>query len=316
MAVSMIRDPNSGELKTDIAKLAGKIVSGESTGQEGAKRASSLISKVLPPDVKQDVAAYTFNTARQEATDAAGNFDPIKFSTFLQSRKQNLQPFVDENLDSLLNKFSYLSQSLTRSSTGMGLDETGTQMLRMATGQAVGGPIGAAVMATPVSRILESISRTAFDTGAGRSVMLSAKTLDDFRPLVTGSVLSNELPEQATQPIDMVTPPEFSITETDIAPNPSPMSQFGKDIQPPTTQEDQFVIPPELSNDLTTSSRVDVNANVNERQGIFNQELGALLQRSNAAQASGDQMSTQRITADIQALLREAQRNNLQLSVP
>jgi hypothetical protein len=171
-------------------------------------------------------------------------------------------------------------------------------------------------MATPVSRILESISRTAFDTGAGRSVMLSAKTLDDFRPLVTGSVLSNELPEQATQPTDMVTPPEFSITETDIAPNPSPMSQFGKDIQPPTTQEDQFVIPPELSNDLTTSSRVDVNANVNERQGIFNQELGALLQRSNAAQASGDQMSTQRITADIEALLREAQRNNLQLSVP
>jgi len=316
LAITMIKDPNSGELKTDIAKLAGKIISSESTGQEGAKRASSLISKVLPADVKQDVAAYTFNTARQEATDAAGNFDPIKFSTFLQSRKQNLQPFVDENLDSLLNKFSYLSQSLTRSSTGMGLDETGTQMLRMATGQAVGGPIGAAVMATPVSRILESISRTAFDTGAGRSVMLSAKTLDDFRPLVTGSVLSNELPEQATQPTDMVTPPEFSITETDIAPNPSPMSQFGKDIQPPRTQEDQFVIPPELSSDVTTSPRLDVNANLDERQGIFNQELGTLLQRSNAAQASGDQMSTQRITADIQALLREAQRNNLQLSVP
>jgi hypothetical protein len=314
----MIKDPNSGELKTDIAKLAGKIISSESTGQEGAKRASSLISKVLPADVKQDVAAYTFNTARQEATDAAGNFDPIKFSTFLQSRKQNLQPFVDENLDSLLNKFSYLSQSLTRSSTGMGLDETGTQMLRMATGQAVGGPIGAAVMATPVSRILESISRTAFDTGAGRSVMLSAKTLDDFRPLVTGSVLSNQLPEQATQPTDMVTPPEFSITETDIAPNPSPMSQFGKDIQPPATQvqQDQFVIPPELSNQLTPNPRVNMNENVNERQGIFSQELGQLLQRSNAAQASGDQMATQQITADIQALLREAQRNNLQLSVP
>ena len=316
MAVSMIRDPNSGELKTDIAKLAGKIVSGESTGQEGAKRASSLISKVLPADVKQDVAAYTFNTARQEATDAAGNFDPTKFSTFLQSRKQNLQPFVDENLDNLLNKFSYLSQSLTRSSTGMGLDETGTQMLRMAVGQAVGGPVGSAVMATPVNRILESVSRSAFDTGVGRSVMLSAKTLDDFRPLLTGSVVSNQLPEQANQPTDMVTPPEFSITESDIAPNPSSMSSFVRSNQLPATQEDQFITPPELSNDATNLPRVNVNANVDERQGIFSQELGQLIQRSNAAQAAGDQMATQRVTADIQALLREAQRNNLQLSVP
>ena len=37
-----------------------------------------LTKKVLPEDVKQDVAAYTFNTARKEATDASGNFDPIK----------------------------------------------------------------------------------------------------------------------------------------------------------------------------------------------------------------------------------------------
>ena len=316
LAMTMIKDPNSGELKTDIAKLAGKIVSSETTGQEGAKRASSLISKVLPADIKQDVAAYTFNTARQESTDAAGNFDPIKFSTFIQSRKQNLQPFVDENLDNLLNKFSYLSQSLTRSSTGMGLDETGTQMLRMAAGQAVGGPIGSAVMATPVNRILESISRSAFDTGAGRSVMLSAKTLDDFRPLVTGSVVSNQLPEQANQPTDMITPPEFSIIESDIAPNPSPMSSFGKNNQLPATQEDQFITPPELSNDATNPPRVNINANVDERQGIFNQELGTLLQRSNAAQASGDQGAIQRVTGDINALLREAQRNNLQLSVP
>jgi len=67
---------------------------------------------------------------------------------------------------------------------------------------------------------------------------------------------------------------------------------------------------------VTTAPRVNLNANKDERQGIFSQELGQLLQRSNAAQASGDQMATQRVTADIQALLREAQRNNLQLSVP
>ena len=321
LAMTMIKDPNSGELKTDIAKLAGKIISSESTGQEGAKRASSLISKVLPPDVKQDVAAYAFNTARQESTDAAGNFDPIKFSSFLQSRKQNLQPFVDENLDNLLNKFSYISQSLTRNSTGMGLDETGTQMLRMATGQAVGGPIGAAVMATPVNRVLESISRSAFDTRVGRSVMLSAKTLDDFRPLLTGSVVSNQLPEQADQSMDMVTPPEFSITDADIAPNPSPMSTFGKPEQPIPTEQEQWNIPPELrlpldsSNQTQVSPQVDVNSNIPMRQGIYNQELNKLLQRSNAAQAANDQTAMQGITGDIQALLREAQRNKLQLSV-
>jgi hypothetical protein len=59
-----------------------------------------MIANVLPADIKQDVAAATFETARKEETDVGtGAFDPIKFSTFLQSRKTNLQPFVDENLD-------------------------------------------------------------------------------------------------------------------------------------------------------------------------------------------------------------------------
>jgi hypothetical protein len=64
-----------------------------------------------------------------------------------------------------------------------------------------------------------------------------------------------------------------------------------------------------------TTPRVNVNANKDERQGIFNQELNSLLQKSNAVQASGDQAAIQRVTGDISALLREAQRNNLQLSV-
>lgn len=88
---------------------------------------------------------------------------------------------------------------------------------------------------------------------------------------------------------------------------------------PVTTQPvgNEVFIPEDIfTSGATTPPRVDVNANKDERQGIFSQELGQLLQRSNAAQASGDQMATQRVTADIQALLREAQRNNLQLSVP
>jgi len=230
LAIAMIRDPNSGELKTDISKLAGKIVSSESTGQEGAKRAAMMMAKVLPADIKQDVAAYTFDVARKEATDAQGVFNPIKFSSFLQARKQNLQPFVDDNLDTLLNKYSFLSQSLTRNAGNMGADEAGTQMLRLAAGSAVGGPIGAAVMATPVNRIMEAISRNAFDSKAGRAIMLSGKTLDDFRPLVTGATLSDQVTEMEPQ---WVMPPELGgATE-------------------PGMQEEEFVMPPELQERAT-----------------------------------------------------------------
>jgi len=230
LAITMIRDPNSGELKTDISKLAGKIVSSESTGQEGAKRASMMIAKVLPIDIKEDVAAYTFDVARKEATDAQGVFNPIKFSSFLQARKQNLQPFVEDNLDTLLNKYSFLSQSLTRNAGNMGADEAGTQMLRLAAGSAVGGPVGAAVMATPVNRIMEAISRNAFDSKAGRAIMLSGKTLDDFRPLVTGATLSDQVTEMEPQ---WVMPPELGGSTE------------------PGMQEEEFVMPPELQERAT-----------------------------------------------------------------
>ena len=191
LAVAMIKDPSSGELKTDISKLVNKIVSAESTGQEGAKRASMMVAKVLPPDIKQDVAAATFASARNEATDkGTGVFDPIKFSTFLQSRKMNLQPFVDENLDALLNKYSFLTSSMTRQAAGSGLDEAMTQGLRVGVGAAVGGAPGAAIAAVPVNKAIEALSRSVFDTPAGRAVMLSAKSIDDLRPLVTGGVVS------------------------------------------------------------------------------------------------------------------------------
>lgn len=224
LAIAMIRDPNSGEMKADIAKLVGKIVSSETTGQEGAKRAAMMVSKVLPHDVKQDVTAAIFDTARKQATDAAGNFDPLKFSTFLQGRKQNLQPFVDENLDTMLNKYSFLANQMTRQGTGatQSLDEAGMTALRVAAGSVIGGGAGAAVAAVPTSRLLEALSRTAFDTAAGRSIMLSAKSLDDFRPLVTGGILSqnSEAVEGVKTPAtpEYVMPPEFMKMPEEKAP--------------------------------------------------------------------------------------------------
>lgn len=225
LAIAMIRDPNSGEMKADISKLVGRIVSAESTGQEGAKRAAMMVSRVLPDDVKQDVTAAVFNTARKEATDAAGNFDPLKFASFLQTRKQNLQPFVDENLDTMLNKFSFLSNQMTRggSTASQSLDEAGTTALRVAAGNVVGGPAGAALAAVPVNRLLEALSRAAFDTTAGRSIMLSAKSLDDLRPLVTGGILSKE--SEAQEGVSTPAKPEYQIPPEFIQEKP-PTNQY------------------------------------------------------------------------------------------
>lgn len=293
LAVAMIKDPNSGELKTDISKLVNKIVSAESTGQEGAKRASMMIAKVLPPDIKQDVAAATFASARNEATDkGTGAFDPIKFSTFLQSRKTNLQPFVDENLDTLLNKYSFLTSSMTRQAAGSGLDEAITQGARVGVGALVGGPTGAAIAAVPVNRAIEALSRSIFDTKAGRAMMLSAKSLDDLRPLVTGGVVS--APEEQTMqqptemPIDVDLPPDLmgapSKIDVDLPPDlTAPPPQ-------PTTTIDQ------------------------QRQAIFNAELKTEMGRSMAAQEKGDEEGTNRAVRSLNSLLMEAARAKIPLS--
>lgn len=293
LAVAMIKDPSSGELKTDISKLANKIVSAESTGQEGAKRASMMIAKVLPPDIKQDVAAATFASARNEATDkGTGVFDPIKFSTFLQSRKMNLQPFVDENLDTLLNKYSFLTSSMTRQAAGSGLDEAMTQGLRVGVGAAVGGAPGAAIAAVPVNRAIEALSRSVFDTPAGRAVMLSATSLDDLRPLITGGVVSaptEQTVQQPTEiPFDIELPPEISAMPS----------------------EQNIELPPEL----TAQPPQPTTTIDQQRQAIFNAELKTEMGRSMAAQEKGDEEGTGRAVRSLNSLLMEAARAKIPLS--
>jgi hypothetical protein len=261
LAVSMIRDPNSSELKTDIAKLAGNIISAASTGQEGAKRAADMVAKVIDPETKKDVAAYAFATARKEATDASGNFDPLTFSRFLQERKLNLQPFVDENLDTLLNKYSFLSQAMTRSGGGMGAaDEAGMQAGRAAVGSLIGGASGAAITSVPTNRILEVISRSAFDTSAGRAIMLSGKTLDDFRPLITGGVLSQQKPVGTlAQPVTLDQQQVPAEQEWQMPPD----LQESSTMQMPSEQTDQWQMPPDLvtppsANDLTSQDQTQI----------------------------------------------------------
>jgi len=293
LAMTMIKDPNSGELKTDISKLVNRIVSAESTGQEGAKRASMMIAKVLPADIKQDVAAATFDTARKEATDVGtGAFDPIKFSTFLQSRKTNLQPFVDENLDTLLNKYSFLTSSMTRQAAGSGLDEAMTQGLRVGVGAAVGGAPGAAIAAVPVNRAIEALSRSVFDTKAGRAMMLSATSLDDLRPLVTGSVVSAPTEQTLQQPTEM----SFDIElPPEILAMPS---------------EQNIELPPEL----TAQPPQPTTTIDQQRQAIFNAELKTEMGRSMAAQEKGDEEGTNRAVRSLNSLLMEAARAKIPLS--
>lgn len=294
LALTMIKDPNSGELKTDISKLVNRIVSAESTGQEGAKRAAMMVSKVLPSDVKQDVAAAIFDTARKEATDVGtGAFDPIKFSTFLQSRKTNLQPFVDENLDALLNKYSFLTSSMTRQAAGSGLDEAMTQGMRVGVGAMVGGAPGAAIAAVPVNRAVEALSRAVFDTKAGRAVMLSAKSLDDLRPLLTGGLVS--APNEQTVQQE---PPE--------AP-----AQWSMPPELETPEMPKYEMPPELSGQPPEpTTTID-----KQRQAIFNQELKDLTSRSMAQQSAGDEAGVNRTTRDLSSLLMEAARNKIPLSM-
>jgi hypothetical protein len=303
LAMTMIKDPNSGELKTDISKLVGKIVSAESTGQEGAKRAASMIAKVLPQDIKQDVAAATFATARKEATDVGtGEFNPIKFSTFLQSRKTNLQPFVDENLDTLLNKYSFLTSSMTRQAAGSGLDEAMTQGIRVGVGAAVGGPAGAAIAAVPVNRAMEALSRSIFDTKAGRAVMLSAKSLDDLRPLVTGAAVSVPSEEMALLPVDQ-------------QPMQQPVQQPMQWSMPPEFEEQQTEIPKfEMPPELTALPPQPTTTIDQQRQAIFNSELKNLMGQSMTAQDRGDEEATNRAVRDMNSLLMEAQRNRIPLS--
>ena len=295
LAVAMIKDPSSGELKTDISKLVNKIVSAESTGQEGAKRASMMVAKVLPPDIKQDVAAATFASARNEATDkGTGVFDPIKFSTFLQSRKMNLQPFVDENLDTLLNKYSFLTSSMTRQAAGSGLDEAMTQGLRVGIGAAVGGAPGAAIAAVPVNKAIEALSRSVFDTPAGRAVMLSAKSIDDLRPLVTGGVVSDPTEQTVQQQ-----PPE------------APMQwSMPPELESQPSETSKWEMPPELSAPLAQpTTTID-----QQRQAIFNSELKNLMGQSMSAQNKGDEEATNRAVRDMNSLLMEAQRAKVPLS--
>ena len=295
LAMTMIKDPNSGELKTDISKLVNRIISAESTGQEGAKRASMMIAKVLPPDIKQDVAAATFDTARKEATDVGtGTFDPIKFSTFLQSRKTNLQPFVDENLDTLLNKYSFLTSSMTRQAAGSGLDEAMTQGLRVGVGAAVGGAPGAAIAAVPVNRAIEALSRSVFDTKAGRAMMLSATSLDDLRPLITGGVVSAPSEQTVEQQ-----PPEAP-TQWSMPP------EFGG--QPSETPK--YEMPPEL----TAPPAQPTTTIDQQRQAIFNAELKTEMDRSMAAQEKGDEEGTNRAVRSLNSLLMEAARAKIPLS--
>jgi len=125
-------------------------------------------------------------------------------------------------------------------------------------------------------------------------------------------------PVEQTAPAAPVAPtqiaPEGVFVPEDIFTN-QPMEQQPAPAVTPSSGSEVFVPEDIFTSGVTTPPRVDVNANKDERQGIYNQELGQLIQRSNAAQASGDQGAFQRVTGDINALLREAQRNNLQLSV-
>lgn len=155
-------------------------------------------------------------------------------------------------------------------------------------------------------------------TGASRNTLDALtkipSTLESTAPAFSAisRLLPAKQPQEVAQPEQAV--PDGVFIPEDIFTNQPNVQPTAPAVTQPATNE--VFIPEDIFNTgATTTQKVDVNARIPERQGIFNQELNNLLQASNAAQASGDQSAVQRITADIKALLREAQRERLQLSV-
>ena len=183
---------------------------------------------------------------------------------------------------------------MTRQAAGSGLDEAVTQGVRVGAGAMIGGPAGAAVAAVPVNRAIEALSRTVFDTKAGRAVMLSAKSLDDLRPLVTGGVVSAPAEQTVEQQ-----PPE------------APMQwSMPPDLDGQATEAPKFEMPPELTEPPSQpTTTID-----QQRQAIFNSELKNLMGQSMAAQERNDEVSTNRAVRDMNSLLMEAQRAKIPLS--
>jgi len=153
-------------------------------------------------------------------------------------------------------------------------------------------------------------------TGASRNTLDAftkiPSTLEATAPALSAISRLISAPAQAPAEPTQAAPDEVFIPE-DIFTN-QPVQQPTAPVTAPPSDGEVFIPEDIFTSGATTPPRVDVNANKDERQGIYNQELGQMLRRSNAAQASGDQGAFERVTADIQALLREAQRNNLQLS--
>jgi hypothetical protein len=169
-----------------------------------------------------------------------------------------------------------------------------TQGLRVGVGAAVGGAPGAAIAAVPVNRAIEALSRSVFDTKAGRAMMLSATSLDDLRPLVTGGVVSAPTEQAVQQPTEV--PTQFSMPP-ELGGEPSEVSKYE--------------MPPEL---LTPTPPEPTTTIDKQRQAIFNTELKSLMGQSIAAQEQGNEEKTGRATRDLTALLMEAMRNKIPLS--
>jgi hypothetical protein len=127
-------------------------------------------------------------------------------------------------------------------------------------------------------------------------MMLSATSLDDLRPLVTGGVVSaptEQTMQQPTEmPIDIDLPP-------DLMGAPSKM-----DID----------LPPDLTNPPLISMPTNEADRQKYRQNTWNQELQNLTALQTRQQSANDVEGVNRTTRDIEALMREAQRSNVSLS--
>ena len=211
LAVALIKDPSSKELLEDASTFIQKLVNPAKESQEGANRMIKLISPLLDEDTKKVISKKIFDDAFETATDKkSGNFDPNAFINYIKQRKTNLKPFLvgDANIDKMVNKYSILARALSRGdeNTLMGI---GDDVLSGAMAKA--SPVTSKVIETlgggNRNKVTEFITRQVFNTKLGREMLLSAKSIKDFYPLITAGTLAFEegtyLPQEEPERIDL-----------------------------------------------------------------------------------------------------------------
>lgn len=178
------KDPNSNIVSEDLSNLVNKLFVKENPLQEGASRMIKTILPLLPNETKKEIGNYVVKTAINQANRSDGSFYSKDFIKYLNDRKKNLSPFLDEDFYSRLNKYSILSKHLDRRGVSTPLEKNDPT-----SGISVGQTPSLRDAKTMVKNAYSiakntyksNIAESLFSTRVGKSFLTSAKSLNDLK---------------------------------------------------------------------------------------------------------------------------------------